>query len=233
MNAIILGGIGTKSKHVQNLIKLYNDINLTPFFYEAEGIIGNNLYRPNKFKKNRIKIVNEIKEQNKPFIIHSFSGSNWLAYDINKQISSRSIILESSPINPSYNSFNNFINVNYNIQVPKNILKIIMNILEIPTIEKNEFRNWYQNNKPKNNTLILIGENDKLLSKDYINGTYINNSDNKLYKKNVKNELDNKLIIFKNCGHCNIYKHNQEEYDYTIKNWIEKLNLKNNNFIQK
>lgn len=227
MNAIILGGIGTKNKHIQNLIKLYKDINVNPFFYEAEGIIGNNLYRPNKFKSKQIKIVNQIKEQNRPFIIHSFSGSNWLAYDINKQISSKSIILESSPIIPSYNSFNNFINVNYNIQLPKNILKIIMNILEIPTIEKNEFRNWYQINKPKNNTLILIGENDNLLSQNYIKDNYINYSDNHS-DNNSDNKIDNKLVIFKNCGHCNIYKHNKEQYNNTITNWIKEINLKSN-----
>lgn len=227
MNAIILGGIGTKNKHIQNLIKLYKDINVNPFFYEAEGIIGNNLYRPNKFKSKQIKIVNQIKEQNMPFIIHSFSGSNWLAYDINKEITSKSIILESSPIIPSYNSFNNFINVNYNIQLPKNILKIIMNILEIPTIEKNEFRNWYQINKPKNNTLILIGENDNLLSKNYIEDNYINYSDNHS-DNNSDNKIDNKLVIFKNCGHCNIYKHNKEQYNNTITNWIKEINLKSN-----
>ena len=227
MTAIILGGIGTRNNHIKNLIKLYQDINLNPIFYEAEGIIGNNLYRPNKFKSKQIKIVNQIKEQNRPFIIHSFSGSNWLAYDINKQISSKSIILESSPIIPSYNSFNNFINVNYNIQLPKNILKIIMNILEIPTIEKNEFRNWYQINKPKNNTLILIGENDNLLSQNYIKDNYINYSDNHS-DNNSDNKIDNKLVIFKNCGHCNIYKHNKEQYNNTITNWIKEINLKSN-----
>lgn len=237
MNVIILGGIGTKKNHIQNLIKLYKKINLNPMFYEAGGFMGNNLYRPKKFKNNTLNIVKEIKNQDKPFIIHSFSGSNWLAYDINKQITSKSIILESSPIIPSYDSFNNFINVNYNFQVHKNILKIIMNTIEIPTIENNEFKNWYQINKPKNNTLILIGENDKLLCQKYIKENYIesfdiNKLDNKLdnqedekLNNQLDNKLDNKLVIFENCGHCNIYKHNKEQYNNTITKWIKEINL--------
>ena len=101
-----------------------------------------------------------------------------------------------------------------------------MNILKIPTNSNDNFNQWYSLNKPKNNTLILIGENDKLLNQNYIKDEYINYNKNKINtEKNdnidTKNKLDNKLVIFNNCGHCNIYKHNNELYNKTITEWLE------------
>ena len=238
-NVIILGGIGTKKTHIKKLIDLYTNLNLNPIFYQAEGVLGNHLYRPKKFKEKSLKIIKKIKNSNEPYIIHSFSGSNWLAYDINSNIAAKSIILESAPITPSYYSFNNFLSVNYNIKVPLNLLKMIMNISEIPTNSNQNFNKWYDINKPKNNTLILIGENDKLLDKNYINKEYINNQkicnnggksdmDNinydfykKYISKNKIHDKNNKLVIFNNSGHCNISKHNYDLYKKTIIDWLE------------
>lgn len=238
-NVIILGGIGTKKTHIKKLIDLYTNLNLNPIFYQAEGLLGNHLYRPEKFKAKSLKIIEKIKDNKKPYIIHSFSGSNWLAYDINSHKKAQTIILESSPIIPSYNSFNNFLTINYNIKVPLNLLKLIMNISKIPTFSNKNFNKWYDINKPKNNTLILIGENDKLLDKNYINKEYIldqricyygcksniDNNNNEFSNKNeIKNKIhnkNNKLVIFNNSGHCNISKRNYDLYKKTIIDWLK------------
>ena len=238
-NVIILGGIGTKKTHIKKLIDLYTDLNFNPKFYQAGGVLGNHLYRPEKFKEKSLKIVKKIEISNQPYIIHSFSGSNWLAYDINSYLPAKGIILESAPITPSYNSFNNFLTVNYNIKVPFNLLKLIMNISKIPTNSNQKFNKWYEINKPKNNTLILIGENDNLLDKNYINKEYIlnqkicyqadksdmdniNSDFNKKYKINNKiNNKNNKLVIFNNSGHCNISKYDYDLYKKTIIDWLK------------
>lgn len=219
-NVIILGGIGTKKTHIKNLIKLYKNLNLNPIFYQANGILGNHLYKPDKFKIKTLKIIEDLDYKKKPYIIHSFSGSNWLAYDINSHLPAETIILESAPIKPCYYSFNNFLNLNYNIKIPLSILQGFMNILKIPTNSNDNFNQWYNLNKPKNNTLILIGENDKLLNQNYIKKEYIdiNEINNNI---NTTNKLDNKLVIFNNCGHCNIYKHNNDLYNKTITEWLE------------
>ena len=90
-NVIILGGIGTKKTHIKKLIDLYTNLNLNPIFYQAEGVLGNHLYRPKKFKEKSLKIIKKIEISNEPYIIHSFSGSNWLAYDINSHKKAQTI----------------------------------------------------------------------------------------------------------------------------------------------
>ena len=115
-----------------------------------------------------------------------------------------------------------------------------MNISKIPTNSNQKFNKWYEINKPKNNTLILIGENDNLLDKNYINKEYIlnqkicyqadksdmdniNSDFNKKYKINNKiNNKNNKLVIFNNSGHCNISKSNDYDlYKKTIIDWLK------------
>ncbi len=208
MKAIILGGIGTKAKHVLKTVNIYKNKGITPTFYQASGLFGNSLYREKIYTKKSNDIINHIKSDNTPYILHCISGSNWLGYEINSKIQAKSIILESSPIEPSTHCFQNFIKVNYNINISKSVVEFLMNSLEIPTRKDDKFNKWYNNNKPSQNTLILAGAMDKLIDINYIKKEYLSSNSN------------NKLVIFKNSGHCNISKREYEIYKNILENFI-------------
>lgn len=207
MKAIILGGVGTSKKSIIRTINIYKNEGIKPFFFEAEGIFGNNLFRPKLYKKKSIDIVKNLKKD-ESYILHCFSGSNWLGYTINSKMPANSIILESSPARPSVSSFQNYIKVDYGINFNKSIIQSGMNILQIPIDTSLEFYDWYSRNKPTQNTSILIGEKDKIIDLDYIKSEYISNKSN------------NKLITFSNSGHCNISKRDSELYRKVLKNVI-------------
>jgi len=212
MKAIILGGVGTNTKHVLRTTNIYKNIGIKPIFYKADGIFGNNLYRPKKYRKKSIDIIRDIEVEKSPYILHCLSGSNWLGYTINSKIPASSIILESSPLEPSIASFQNFIRVNYNMDISRSLVEIGMKTLQIPNIDTDSyFQKWYSENKPSHNTLILVGCKDKLIKLDYIKKEYISNS-------------NNKLILFKKSGHCNISKYEPDLYQEVLEKFLVKIN---------
>jgi hypothetical protein len=210
MKAIILGGIGTNAKHLLRTTNIYKNKGIKPIFYEADGIFGNNLYRPKKYREKTIDIIRDIEVEKSPYILHCLSGSNWLGYTINSKIPASSIILESSPLEPSIASFQNLIRVNYNMDISRSLVKFGMKTLQIPTDSDSDYHKWYSENKPSHNTLILIGCKDKLIKIDYIKKEYITSNSN------------NKMILFKKSGHCNISKYEPELYQEVLENFIVK-----------
>ena len=207
MNVVILGGIGTTVRNVKSTISVYKKLGMTVSFHEAIGVCGNHLYRPSKIADRSVKIMNDIEKYDN-YILHCISGSNWLGYKIHSKLPAKAIVLESSPIIPSENSFQNFARVNLGIHIPARILRVGMKVMGVPTDDNIDFHTWYKKNKPSKNVLILTGEDDKLLDHEYIEQEYISEKSN------------NKLITFQNSGHCNIAKHNHTLYQSTLENWV-------------
>lgn len=223
MNVYIFGGVGTKYKHVSHLIKLYKSMNLNPYFFEAPGLLSSGLFRPKEIDKFSNIYAKLFKDKNKPFIIHSISGSNWLTYDINKKIKANGIIFEAGPISPTIDTLHKYFIFVYNVNIPYFFLEIFMNILNIPKEDKY----WYnrgKNIKPIKNTLTLIGNQDILIDKNKIYNSFINMNMNKDITKSINiNQNNNKLYIFKDTQHSNIYKKNTNNYIKFIKEWFNNI----------
>ena len=211
MHAIILGGIGMTARHVKSTASVYQQLGMTIAFYEATGLYGNHLCRPHKFTDRSVNIINDI--GNNDYVLHCFSGSNWLGYDIHSKLPANAIVLESSPLTPSDKSFQNYMRVTLGVRIPLPMIRLGLNAIGIPTLDNNEawgeaWKTWYKENKPSKNVLILTGKKDKLLDHTYIEEEYISEDSN------------NKVITFQNAGHCNLAKQNLELYQRTLKEFL-------------
>lgn len=196
MKAFIFGGINSKSSHFKRLFNVYKKfdpefISLSKSFMDLsflnEDIIHNKVQ----------KVVYNISQQNKPIILHGFSGGCIYVDTIAKMINPELVVYESGPVKPSLSSYQNYLHQTIGIN-SSNLTKTIIKYYGIPiSIEYQEklFKSKYK-------SIVLIGKNDKIVDRSYI-----------------KDKFDN-IKEFENCGHGNISKICPIEYENILLNAI-------------
>ena len=70
MQVYILGGLGTKFKHVLKIANIYKTHNIKPTFIENKHL---NYCRRHIYEKNAFNLAEQILETKQPYLIHSIS----------------------------------------------------------------------------------------------------------------------------------------------------------------
>lgn len=212
MNVYILGGLGTKYFHIAKTISLYNKLGIKSHFYPARGFFANHLFSPRKYKEMSDNIIEDIKKNNTPFILHSMSASCWSSLYINSKVASNKMIFDSGPFEINTGLFRKNINNIFNTNISLKNIEYFMKLLEIPVDINDPWFEEYVSQIPKNDALFLISKNDMMINKDYIENVFLHENSN------------NKMIIFNKSGHCNLIKKEPEKYEKTIRDFIFEKN---------
>jgi len=200
--AYILGGFGTKLKHLKTACKIYEKNNIEVKFLKTDEIFW---MSPKIFKKKAKLICNSINKDDK-FFLHGISAGYLQLYEINKNIGNKPIgnIIESGPGILDSEKYQDLLKETTKIHIPKFFLEKSLKISGYTYWEENE-----HNNHIISNGIVLIGKNDKYVDFNNLN-SYIEN--NKKIKK----------ITFDNSSHCNIQKNDKIKYEKVLDNFIKR-----------
>jgi len=225
----IFGGVTSQKKHFADAISVYEKLDFHIEFFEAPGMKAMIVKELNKTVEKAVKLYekNKTEWKNVPFIIHTISGGIFTSIEFNNIKKSDAFIGESFPVDGE-NFDNTQIAFEKLLKMPLNraLAEYVVSCFGIPTKKYNQ--KWFDELKPKflnlPNTVIMNGEKDEYLDKEYVK---------KFIGHLEENNISTKYVSFDDDSHYKLADSNlklyQDTIEETINNTIEKFNEKKSN----
>ena len=209
----IFGGVNTRARYFRHAIKIYLQYGFQVELYLSTGL---KCLIPTKYILNVDRAYNRLMAENQdelnkiPKIIHISSGGIYSGLELNDRIKHDFFVMEASPFSPyNIHSLRTTIKTIVGLTLPLNTLEYTMNLLGIPTLKyQRELLLEYERLLLLLPTVVIMnGEKDMFLDKDYIKDFIIHLN---------TNDISTTYISFEDATHYNIAKSNMVLYVDTI-----------------